>query len=412
MRKVLVIFSALLIFLSSQLTLPAFAVTNSQQLTTNQIQQLSEINYSLHTLNDLESRGVINNDIVKSQEKYYLQQAETLVNSPLTPTEITNLVDKYNCSSTNPITTSWQRLTGFFNFVNIIWIISTIILIISIGWLMSIYILPILLAIPATFYEFLVYLACLFSIIGGQIFAEGIGEFIALPGCLGLIGALFLTNYLHKESLSAFYEKNQVDIITLHASILFVIWTGVAIIYQSVIIAFLAILALETLLGFSVLVVPLCYYIGFRERKLVPVTTAASFFLLVFYVGVKLSNTDLVYLNIFSPGALFLGAFVYFIGLLILSSKLYRHNDISHYLWLQCLTVISGVLAIFVGSVWQISQLNGIGGTFFFLYLIEKYWELPWNKSSWAWGTLGLGIVLYLSSFVMKQYPQYFLFSV
>ena len=405
----LIRFFSLLVFLSSQLTLPAFAET---KLNSTQVQQLSEISYSLHTLKDLESRSVINSNVAKSQEKYYLQQAETLVNSPLTPAEISNLVDKYNRNLTNPITASWQRLTGFLNFVNIIWIVSTIILIISIGWLMSIYLLPILLAIPATFYEFLVYLACFFSIIGGQSFAEGIGEFIALPGCLGLIGALVLTNYLHKESLYAFYEKNQIDVITLHASILFVIWTGVAIIYQSVIIAFLAILALEILLGFSVLVVPLCYSIGFRERKLVPVTTAASFFLLVFYVGVKLANTDLIYLNIFSPGALFLGTFVYFIGLLILSSKLYRHNNFNHYLWLQCLTIISGVSAIFVGSVWQISQLNGIGGTFFFLYLIEKYWELPWNKSSWAWATLGLAIVLYLSSFVMKQYPQYFLFSV
>jgi hypothetical protein len=411
MRRILGLFLCLLIFFTSWPS-SAFAQTNYPKLTNNQVQQLTEIKYNLSTLHDLEVRGIINSEVAKTESKYYLNKAETLSNLKLTPEQLTNLLTEYQTYPINPVSTAWQKLTGFLNFVNIIWIASTILLLTAVGWLISIYILPVLFAIPAGFYEFLIYFACLLSISLGLTFTQDISEFIALPGCLGLVGALAFTEVLHQEKLQVFYETNKIDRISFYSLILFVIWSGVAVIYQSSIIGFIAILALEVFLGFSVLVMPLCYFIGFRERKVVPVTTAASFLLMVFYLAVKLTKTDIAYLNIFTTGALFLGTFVYFIGLLILSSKWHGHESIWHYLSLQLLTIASGVGAIFIGSVWQISQLNGIGGTFFFLYLLEKYWELPWKKESWAWATLGLAIMLYSGSFVIKTYPQYFLFGV
>ncbi|GAA6624077.1 hypothetical protein NUACC26_099020 [Scytonema sp. NUACC26] len=144
--------------------------------------------------------------------------------------------------------------------------------------------------------------------VGGRWVASGIAEFLALPGCLGLIGALTFSEYLHRQTLQQFYEESKLDRFSLYSLILFCIWTAVAVTYNSVAIAFLAVISLETFLGFSVLVMPLHYFIGFRERKVIPRTTAASFLLLVFYVGLKISQTDITYLNIFSLGALFMGA--------------------------------------------------------------------------------------------------------
>ncbi|HLO83805.1 MAG TPA: hypothetical protein VK203_02165 [Nostocaceae cyanobacterium] len=411
MRKFLGVFLCLLILFTFQWPSSAFAQTNYPNLTNSQIQQLTEIKYNLSTLNDLEMRGVINNETVQSERKYYLNKAKILTNSPLTPEQITNLLEKYQTQEISTPTT-WQKFTGFFNFVNIIWIASTILLLIAVGWLISIYILPILFAIPAGFYEFLIYVACLLSISLGLTFTQDISEFIALPGCLGLVGALAFTEVLHQETLNNFYEQNKIDRTSVYPLILFIIWSAVAVIYHSAIIGFIAILALEVFLGFSVLVMPLCYFIGFQDREVIPVATAASFFLMAFYLAVKLTKTDISYLNVFTTGALFLGTFVYFIGLLILSSKWHGHKSKWHYAGLQLLTIVSGVAAIFIGSVWQVSQLNGIGGTFFFLYLLEKYWELPWKKEQWAWATLGLAIILYSGSFVIKIYPQYFLFGV
>jgi hypothetical protein len=411
MRKLLSILITLLILLSVQTSLPAFAQTNFPNLSQSQVQELIEIKYTLNTLDDLQSRGVLNADVAKSQRNYYLTQAESLIGKSLTAKELTALLEYY--SSSLPVKTqgTWQRVTGFFSFVNIIWVFSSILLVIAIGWLISLYLLPILFSIPARVYEVLIYLACVTSIIGGQTFAQGTAEFIALPGCLGLIGALAFTHYLHQSAAGKFYTLYQIDVFSFNSLILFLIWAGVAITYNSALIAFIAVIALETFFGFSVLVMPLCYCIGFRERGVIPSTTAASFFLLVFYVALRINQTNLPYLEIFSTGAFFLGTFVYFIGLLLLSSKWHGHKNVWHYLGLQLLTIVSGVLAIFIGSVWQIPQLEGIGGTFFFLYLIEKYGELPWQKQSWAWATLGLAIMLYLLSLVIKQYPQYFLFG-
>ena len=78
---------------------------------------------------------------------------------------------------------------------------------------------------------------------------------------------------------------------------------------------------------------------------------------------------------------------------------------------MQGLTVISGVIALYVSSVWQISVLKGISGTLFALYAIEKYCELPWTKKTWAWATLGLSIILYACAWLIRSYPELFLIS-
>ncbi|MUG93346.1 hypothetical protein F7734_13285 [Scytonema sp. UIC 10036] len=411
-RKLLTILISLIILLSIQIPLPACAQTNFHDLTSSQVQQLTAIKYSLTTVDDLESRGVLSVDLANLQRKYYLTNAQTLLSSPVAPEQLTALLKNYDKLHDVQTLSIKQRIAGFFTFVNIIWFASSILLVIAIGWLVALYLLPILFAIPPGVYEIIIYAVCLTSIVGGREFASGIAEFIALPGCLGLIGALTFSEYLHRKALQQFYEESKIDRFSLYSLILFCIWAAVAIAYNSVTIAFLSVISLETFLGFSVLVMPLCYFIGFRERKVIPRTTAASFLLLVFYVGLKITQTDIAYLNIFSSGALFMGAFVYFIGLLILSSKWHGHNNLWHYVGLQILTIVSGVAAIFIGSVWHIAQLQGIGGTFLFLYLLEKYWELPWKKQSWAWATLGLAVLLYLSSLIVRMYPQYFLFSV
>ncbi len=387
-----------------------FAQTGLENLSEAQIQALITIKYNLATLDDLQERGVLSADMAEAERQHYLAKAQTVIGEPLELDQLLALLDRFDSRQLDETQGMLQRISGFFTFINIIWTISSILLVIAVGWLIRLYIVPILKQIPAVVYEALIYMACLAFIGGGQWFARGIDQFIVLPGCLGLVGALIFTNKLHNESLQKFYKRNRLEPFTLHSFILFLIWAGVAIIYQSVLIAFMAVIALEAFLGFSVLVTPLCYYIGFRKKSIIPRAMAASFLLLLFYIVVRITRIELPYFDIFSVGVLFMGSFVYFIGLLIVSSKWYKHKDAQHYIVMQLLTIVSGIQALFFGSVWQISQLQGIGGTFFFLYLLEKYFELPWLKKRWAWATLGLSIILYLSSLVIRQYPQYFLF--
>jgi len=74
------------------------------------------------------------------------------------------------------------------------------------------------------------------------------------------------------------------------------------------------------------------------------------------------------------------------------------------------LCIASGAAALYLGSVWGMGALLGIGGTLFFLYVLEKYIELPWEGVGWIWAMLFLAIGLYFAVGQMKAYPEYFLF--
>ena len=133
----------------------------------------------------------------------------------------------------------------------------------------------------------------------------------------------------------------------------------------------------------------------------------ASFLLIAFYSIVRILDLNIPYFHIFSTGALFMGTFVYFLGLLIICNKWYPHEDGGHYAIHQILAVASGIAALAIGSIFAISQLQQIGGTFFFLYLIEKYTEIPFSKH-WGWFIFILGGLLYLGGLFMSSHPEYF----
>ena len=237
-------------------------------------------------------------------------------------------------------------------------------------------------------------------------------SFLLLPGCLGLYGAITLSKYLHlKKIVSSSSANYQKYLITpqFDFSILFILWGAIAIFYQSKVIGFITIIALEYLLGFVILVRPLHYMIGFKEKSLIPRTMIVSALLLIFYIIVTINQFPLPYFNIFEGGVLFISTFVYFIGTLIISNRRYRKPfDINFYWLIQLLVISSGILALLVGSIYDILLLKRIGGTFFFIYVIEKYFDLPWNSKTWAWATFGFSILLYTLALLIKQYPQYF----
>jgi hypothetical protein len=110
------------------------------------------------------------------------------------------------------------------------------------------------------------------------------------------------------------------------------------------------------------------------------------------------------------------GTFGYFVGLLTLASRYYYYRssdwfmlETKYWAW-QILAVVSGIAALYLGNMLDLTYLRGIGGTFFCLYLLEKYYEIPWRGIGWAWSTLGLAGILYGFVIVIQSYPQYFIF--
>jgi len=246
-------------------------------------------------------------------------------------------------------------------------------------------------------------------LIGGYWLQPPLDEYLAFPSCIGLIGVWGLSNYLHTKPLQRFYENLGTNGYSFLCLLMTILWSAIAIVYQSSAIGFIAIIALEAYFGFLIVASPGAYLFGFTSRSLLKRAVLSSLCLLIFYIAIRLSSIQLPYFAIFAPGVFFVGTFVYFLGLLIWSSKWFSKEK-SEYVILQPITIASGAIALYLGALEVIPQLQGIGGTFFFLYVIEKFFELPWSKRTIIWGTLGFSILLFISAWIMRQYPEYFIF--
>lgn len=128
------------------------------------------------------------------------------------------------------------------------------------------------------------------------------------------------------------------------------------------------------------------------------ITTALGTLLSIHSANIA-AGSDILMKNaeLFVPGMLWFGPFVFFISLLITSSSAYSKGP--QYTNNNLITVICAVSAVLVGNLYDIPQLSGISGTVFFIFLLEKYCEfMPNRVEVWAWTTLILGIMLYLAN--------------
>jgi hypothetical protein len=353
--------------------------------------QMAEIKQRILTVDELESRKVLTADSANAQRQYYMDRAAEVAGRPITRHELE----------------TWQEREGFFTFLNICLVLAGILGVVAIGWLFGIYLLPLFILVPNQVWQIFVYILCYFLIFGTSTM------WTVFPGCLGLIGAVSLTLHLHLKE-----NRNWGTIISAICSLS---WSAAALYHGSGLIGFFAILALESLLGFSVLVGPLCVAIGFEDDDVMPRATLASLVLLVAGVVLRgalllpsgaLRPETLSFANTFAPfqtGLIFVGTFVFFTGLLIMSSKWYAKSGM--YLLMQLVTVVCGVAAVYVGSVLGIGTLTGIAGTYFGIYILQKYVELPWKSVGYAWSLLGLAGLIYAFVYFAQQNPQYFLFG-
>jgi len=356
---------ALLLALSLWLTplAPALAATVTREA-------------AIEVINDLEAREVITPPVAARQRRYYQTHADPGL---------------------------WSKLRGVVTFANVIWAIASVLLLLALAWLGGIYLIALLALIPLIAYEALAYL------ISGAAMVLSPGEFGALPGCLGLAGCLAWTHGAHAKTLEPRYQKLRLDPWTVCTFLLTLAWGACTIWQESQVLGFITVIMLEAFLGFAIAFLPGLYTLGFTSKTALPRAVFTSFALICFYIPLHQGWWVIPFAPLFQPGVLFVGTFVYFIGLLIWSSRWYGHSHPWVYVVLQGLTIFSGLAAVYGGGILQIQQFQAIGGTFFVLYLLEKYAEIPWQKEWAAWGLLGLALLLGGIAWLMRTYPQYFL---
>ncbi len=456
----------LVLALSIILLAPASAYC--EQLNPEQILGTRAIQNKIAVVQDLLDHNLITRQEAEKASNFYCEQVTQIVGHTVKAEQISAL------------TAEAKNNAGFGVFLNSVIILAGFILLLSGIGLITYYLRDILKSLPSSFYECASYIATGFLLSAGMLGKSFSILFLTIdplwfvvPGAFAFAGCVNLSYYLHwrhphKAKTTNSVEKQPVQEVffgpgfftfpTVLFALCTLVWGGMAICYHQAFpqagiphfIAFIAVMALQSFLGFSVITAPGCIALGWGQKDKVPKSTLASFILLVAYLGTILSGTALPEATkLFQTGCLFMGAFVYYLGLLVMSNKWYcwpnsykfqqklesqQKNDSqeeresqekrllemkliagqqrTRYLIMQAITIISGVAAFYIGNSFHIGSLLGIGGTFFVIYLLEKYYEIPWKGVGWAWSLLGVAIALYFFVGFAGQHPQYFIWGI
>lgn len=225
---------------------------------------------------------------------------------------------------------------------------------------------------------YVVSIACIFS--GIWLANEASLVWVVFIGCLLFAGTVMATLWIHDikgedpKLLSAFFM---------------VVWGAVALYYNMVEVGFLSMMALMSLLGFSVKISGLSYGFGFKDRRTIPSGTIAALMVLALFIGVHLFVPEAPpQILVFKPGAFWVSSFVAFIGLLIMSSRYYTRG--ANYVSMQLITIIVYGAALGIGVTFGINPLAGMAGTFLVFYIAEKPFEIPQHGLT----TLGLSFMM------------------
>jgi len=393
----------ILLLLTGGVSVQAQEVSDMKKLN-----QLVLIRDNIEMIDKLIVRGVLDSNGTEIKEQ--LSLAEKIIGKePVTYAELVSIT-----GGSSPPPTAWEKFIGFFTFVNILMVLAAIMLIVALMWLFGIYLVALVFLVNLKSWELISYAACIALIVIGANVRSDMSMIWVLPGCFGLIGGLTLNRH-NWWACGDYWRDCDLEnrFIQFSSFVLMITWGAIAIYFQSQLIGFLSIGAMMVFLGFYLMVIPGYVYLGFTDDGIARATfTAFCVGFLYTFLYATGQTSDI--LTIFEIGLSGWGYFVFYLGILIMSSKWYWWQG-KGYKWgewviMQLLVIVAGVAALYCGSIYNIDLLLGIGGTFFGLYLIEKWFEIPWKNSGWAWSLLGLSILLYCFISLVQLYPEYFLF--
>ncbi|MDO8599441.1 MAG: hypothetical protein Q7S02_04995 [bacterium] len=357
-------------------------------------QRLLPFRYKIEAAQEMIAAGEITQQQGQAATRRYLTAALDVAGTPLlleqllalegTPVESTEL-------------TGLQKLAGLATAVNIAWVVAGILVLVAVVLLFTYF-----LSAGPTFWEVVLYIASSAFLYAAWRSSPGVATYLAFTGAATLAGALGFTWTAHGIAKDR-SERTQA---TSYFATVMAFEAILALALGNAAIGFLAVMALMGALGFSVAVIPFGYAVGFENEKVMARATNAAFAILVGFVLLKALGQHTP-LAVFETGAYFMGAFVGYLGLLIMASKWYDRS--ANYALMQFVMIVAGVSAIIVGSILHIGELQKIGGTFLGLYAIEKLTEIPVeSKEGVAILCLVIAAALTAAAWMVKTHLDFF----
>ncbi len=350
--------------------------------------ELDVLLHRIETVGDLEDRGQLIAERADLQRAHYLQEAADIAGAEVA---ISDLVRARQLDASG-------SLAGLFDLIDIVWASVAVLLLVALIWLITIYVVPLIRRLPPLVHEVMLHAACLALLVAPWWLLSGGGAVaVATTGCLGLIGALGFSFALHLRRWSGAARALSL--------VLCGVWALTAVAYGSPLIGGLAVIA--WLCSAGAWIVPVWGVVHARDA--VAVSMCAALTLLVPALALRISSISPPSpLDLFQPAALALTGTVYLAGCLVLASRHHPHHP-HRLIAMQALAIGSGAAAVTLGTLYGVDALVEAGGTFFALYLLEKFFEIPWRKHGYAWMCLLLAGLLYAGASFAERHPELFL---
>lgn len=295
-----------------------------------------------------------------------------------------------------PNLTALQRAAGHVNWHNTVWFFAVLgigVCVCVLFWRLGL----ILVMLPKELYELAGYLG------GGALIYHAaqspVRPMESLLGALLVMGGLILSKVRMKEK----FKKPEIVIPTIMTAVFAI----AAMTSYSSIIGYFAVASALAALGFSIIVLPGVYLIGYNEDDAVARGTFASFALLGAFMIIRLTGTTLPYVALFADGVWLVAGIVGFIGLLIMSNRWFwkyhtrsARNESPEqaaarrqlgYVMFQIIMVGACVLGLWFGSTFQVGAIQKIAGTFLVLWVLEKPFEIAVESITY-YAIAGLGV--------------------
>lgn len=212
--------------------------------------------------------------------------------------------------------------------------------------------------------EAVLWAAGLGAVAAGAFVPEALRIWPVLFGCLLVPGAATLSIFLRKWKP----DPRQVS------GALALFWGLTAMAYQLHVIGFMAVAAMLAVLGLFIAVGPHWYAFGFRDRDAIPQGTLAGALMTSVFAAIAAAQLPVGPLDVFRPGALWLGSFAWFLGVLILSSGF---TSRGRYLVRQSLALLSLAGSLGFGLWFGVREVVTMAATFLIFYLLGKIIEVP-----------------------------------
>ena len=288
--------------------------------------------------------------------------------------------------------TGLQVAAGFITWTNVLMVFALIVGTLSFVYLFGrtvLRLLTIFKIIPVSVYEAGGYALSAALLAAPSLF--GITDsktWLLVPGAFLLGGLLPLTAKLHKlkENLPRYFLT------------LTIIWGVIAYLHQEPILGFATVAAFMAFMGFSVLVTPLAYFIGFEDEKAMSRAGGAGLLISALLVIERLATPGIPQLDIFRTGMLWLGPFVFALSMLIRANR-WMITEKQSWLGMQLMAFGSFFMLLSAGANLQIEAMLNVGTGFMIIYVLEKPLEIK-QRSLTTFALTGLSLSILIGAFV------------